>query len=83
MDATTFGKQPAPKATHYGVDQPTVLIAAERGLREEEETEGQEEPLAPCPTLDLNVLLCQMETELPFVPCGGPGAFGKHDPKEG
>ena len=35
-----------------------VLIATERGLHEEDETEGQEEPLAPCPTPDFNVLIC-------------------------
>ena len=51
---------------HCGVDQPAVLIAAERGVREEEETEGHEEAMAPCPTLGLNVLMCQMETELPL-----------------
>ena len=38
-----------------GKSQLVVLIATERGWREEDETEGQEEPLAPCPTPDFNV----------------------------
>lgn len=53
LDVTVFERQPVPKASHDG-DQPAVLTAAERGLHEEDETEGQEGPLAPCPTLDPN-----------------------------
>lgn len=64
--------------SHYGVDGSVVLIA-ERGLYEEDETKGQEEPLAPWPTLDLSGLMSSMETELPFTPHRGPGAFEKSD----
>lgn len=63
--------------SHSGVDQLTVLIAAEGSLHLEDKTKGQEEPLAPCLALDLNVLICQMETELPSVPYRGPDAFKK------
>lgn len=60
------------KASHYGVDQPAVLIAAEKCWHADE-TKGQEESLAQCPTLDLYVLMGQMETELPSVAHGDLG----------
>lgn len=83
LDVTAFERQPAPKASLYGLDQPAVLIAEERGLHEDE-TKGQEEPLAPCPTLDLNGRVCQVETEWSFIPHAGPGASEKaNDTKEG
>lgn len=39
LDVTAFERQPAPKASLYGLDQPAVLTAEERGLREDETSE--------------------------------------------
>ena len=38
--------------------KPQLVVLTERGWHEEDKTEGQEEPLAPCPTPDFNVLIC-------------------------
>lgn len=71
-------KSHSPNSLHYDIE-PAVLIAAERGLHEEDETKGQEEPLAPCPTPDFNVLMYQIKTELASVPHGRLGASEKAD----
>lgn len=52
-------------------------------LYEEDETEGQEEPMVPGPALDLNVLECQGETELPSVSHRGPDGFKKAPENDG
>lgn len=83
LEVNAFERQQAPKACHYGVSQPVVLIAAERGLPEEDETQGQKDPLAPCPTLDLNDS-CPMETDCPSCLMAAQELFEKADgPKEG
>ena len=38
--------------------KPQLVVLTERGWHEEDKTEGQEEPLAPCPTPDFNLLIC-------------------------